>query len=362
MQRIKILVVDDSVVIRRMLRDVFASDPVLEVAGVAANGKIAMAMLDQVQPDLVTLDIEMPEMDGLATLDAIRKTRRTLPVIMFSTLTARGAAATIEAFSRGATDYVTKPADAKDFATAVEQVKNQLVPKVKALCGQKVASIRSTQFSLKPARSHSYVKPAVVEAIVIGTSTGGPNALGVVLPNIPAKIDVPILIVQHMPPLFTRFLADRLTSHSRIGVTEGVDGELLSSGHAWLAPGDHHMTVCKDGTRVRIATNQRAPENFCRPSVDVLFRSAADVYGPGLLAVVMTGMGQDGLAGCEHIRKNGGRIFVQDEATSVVWGMPGFIARAGLADKVLPLEQIGPEVARAAMDRHDTAELAGTGR
>jgi len=344
MDKVKILVVDDSVVIRRMLRDAFACDPALELAGVAANGRIALAMLDQVNPDVVTLDIEMPEMDGLQTLIEIRRRRRAMPVIMFSTLTARGAAATMDAFARGATDYVTKPADVASFAAALEQVRAQLVPRIKALCGTKCMRVGEIRPVAKLVTRQAPVSQ--VEALVIGTSTGGPNALATVLPCLPADFAIPVLIVQHMPPVFTHFLADRLSASSSIPVSEGKSGELVAPGQAWVAPGDYHMTVLRDGTRIRLTTTQAPPENSCRPSVDVLFRSAAAVYGAALLAVVMTGMGQDGLAGCEEVRRNGGRIIVQDESTSVVWGMPGFVAKAGLADRVLPVEQIGPEIVR----------------
>ena len=340
--------VDDSAVIRRMLRQSFSSDPLFEVAGVAANGKIALAMLQQVQPDVVTLDIEMPEMDGLETLTHLRNSHPRLPVIMFSTLTAHGAAATIEALGRGATDYVTKPADVGNFSCAVERIGQQLIPKMKALCSSRIwragivagSAIKKQSYFVSPAAQKS------LEIVVIGTSTGGPNALAEVLPQLPADFPVPVLIVQHMPPLFTRFLADRLNASSYIRVGEAVSGHEIMKGQAWLAPGDYHMSVFRDGTRMRIKTHQAPPENSCRPSVDVLFRSVAETYGAGAMAVVMTGMGQDGLAGCEHVRTNGGYVLAQDEASSVVWGMPGFVAKAGLADQVLPLRELGPEIVR----------------
>lgn len=347
MRKIRVLIVDDSVVIRRMLREVLSSDPNVEVAGVAANGAIALSMIDQVSPDLVTMDVEMPVMNGLEALSKIREAHRSLPVVMFSTLTIRGAEATIEALSRGASDYVTKPADAGSYAFAVEQIRSQLLAKIKALCRPPVFDVtRRTplQAVRRPAAMHA---GSPVRAVVIGASTGGPNALATLLPSLPENLPVPVLIVQHMPPLFTRFLADRLTAGSKLLVREASPGEEVATGHAWVAPGDFHMTVVRAGGSVQLKLNQGAPENSCRPSVDVLFRSAAEVYGAGLLGVVMTGMGQDGLVGCEHIKRNGGMVIVQDEATSVVWGMPGFVAKAGLADKVLPLHEIGPEVVRA---------------
>lgn len=347
MEKIRVLVVDDSVVIRSTLREVFAADPTFEVAGVAANGRIAVAMLDQVNPDLVTLDVEMPEMNGLDTLTAIRSRHPKLPVIMFSTLTARGAAETIEALSRGATDYVTKPVDAANFQQAVQQIREQLLPRAREL------SVRNGQSKTTIARpgAMSTRRPpkaafAPVEAVVIGASTGGPNALTKVFSSIPGDFPVPVLVVQHMPPVFTRFLAERLSACGGITVREAVSGIAVVGGEAWIAPGDHHLAMLHKGGRAYLVTQQDPPEHSCRPSVDVLFRSAAEIYGRGLLAVIMTGMGQDGLAGCERVRNNGGRVLVQDQATSVVWGMPGFVANAGLADEVLPIEQIGPEIMR----------------
>ena len=187
---------------------------------------------------------------------------------------------------------------------------------------------------------------ARVEAVVIGVSTGGPAALTTLLAAFPPDLSVPTLIVQHMPPMFTRLLAERLAVQTALRVREGEDGATVRTEDAWLAPGNQHMEVLREAAAVRLRLQQGPPENSCRPSVDVLFRSAAAVYGSGVLAVVLTGMGQDGLRGCEAIRAAGGQVIVQDEATSVVWGMPGAVARAGLADKILPLEQLGPEIVR----------------
>jgi two-component system chemotaxis response regulator CheB len=185
-----------------------------------------------------------------------------------------------------------------------------------------------------------------VEVVVIGASTGGPNALAEILPAFPPDWPVPLVIVQHMPPAFTARLAERLAEKSRLRVREAVAGELISAAQAWVAPGGHHLLLSRDGRKVRLALNQEPPVNSCRPAVDVLFGSAAEVYGPGVLAVVLTGMGQDGWRGCEGIRAAGGQILVQDEASSVVWSMPGAVARAGLADEVLPLDCLGPAILR----------------
>ncbi len=345
MNRIRVLVVDDSVVIRSLLRQILAGEPDMEAVGVAANGRIALAMLDQVSPEVVTLDIEMPEMNGLQTLAALRKVRPRLPVIMFSTLTERGAVATLEAFSLGASDYVTKPSNVRGLAGGAEAIRSQLLWKIRALCRRE--KLEPPPIAVRPRTASLHLSSGnKVVAVVIGTSTGGPNALSKVLPLLPDDFPVPVMVVQHMPPTFTRFLAERLNKECRIRVHEAKDGSIVQPGGAWIAPGDFHLTLERNGMAVRLRTNQAPPENSCRPSVDVLFRSAAQAYGSGLLGVVMTGMGQDGLRGSEVIRDAGGCVIAQDEASSVVWGMPGFVVNAGLAESVLPVGDIGLEIIR----------------
>lgn len=345
MPKIRVLVVDDAVVIRRMVADELAADPAIEVVGTAANGKIALTKLTQVNPDLVILDVEMPELDGLATLREIRKTHPKLPVIMFSALTERGAEATLDALALGATDYFAKPSGNCGPEASLRVIREELIPEIKALCGRTGAATTPAPL---PTTMPSPFAPrlGVVEVVAIGTSTGGPNALAEVLGGLPADFPVPVVIVQHMPPMFTRLLAERLSAHSRLTVEEGRMGGVLRRGHARLAPGDFHMSLAREGVQVRVQVHQGPPENSCRPAADVLFRSVAQVFGANSLAVVLTGMGQDGLRGCEAIRAAGGQVIVQDEATSVVWGMPGFVARAGLADRVLPLGLVGPEIVR----------------
>jgi two-component system chemotaxis response regulator CheB len=365
MRKIRVLIADDAVVVRRMLGDILASDPALEVAGAAANGRIALAKVPQVNPDVVILDVEMPEMDGLETLKVLRQTYPFLPVIMFSTLTQRGATATLDALSLGANDYVTKPANVGSAHQAIEQIRAELIPKIKMFC----AKAAGLEFALvaRPTRlatssSKTLATPArraaKVDIVAIGVSTGGPNALGELVPELPADFSVPVVIVQHMPPVFTKLLAERLEAKSHIKVDEGAPGQEVKAGHAFIAPGNYHMTVQREEGSVRIQTNQDPPENSCRPAVDVLFRSVAETYGVGALGVVMTGMGQDGLRGSERIREAGGQVFVQDEPTSVVWGMPGFVANAGLADKILPLQQLGSEIVRKVrLGRASTAQV-----
>lgn len=350
MKPIRILIVDDSAVIRHLISEVLSGDPALEVVDTAPNGKIALSRIPQVKPDLVTLDIEMPEMDGIETLREIRKVYPRLPVVMFSTLTERGASATIDSLLLGANDYCTKPSGAGSREVALQTVRDQLVPKIKALCSSGAATgpVLPSMVS-KPMGVSRFGKVYLpVEAVAIGISTGGPTALAELIPQIPKSCKVPIAIVQHMPPIFTKLLAERLAAISGRQVEEGVDGGVMEPGRVWIAPGGYHMIVKRDGGKVTVKMNLEPPENSCRPSVDVLFRSMAHVYGPRTLAIVMTGMGQDGLQGCEKVREASGQILAQNEETSVVWGMPGYVVRAGLADAVLSLGLIGSEIARRA--------------
>jgi two-component system chemotaxis response regulator CheB len=357
MRAARVLIVDDSTVIRRLLSDVLAGEASIEVVGTAPNGRIALQKITQLNPDLITLDIEMPEMDGLATIAEIRKTHPRLPVIMFSTLTQKGAAATLNALSLGASDYVTKPANVGNVTAAMAAVREQLIPKIKGLC--RLDDGPRPAVAVRPLKAQAVrtasIGPATTlrppEVIAIGVSTGGPNALTEVFKQLPGDLNVPILIVQHMPPVFTKYLAERLSAVSPIPVTEATGGERITPGRAWLAPGNFHMALTKTASGPVIQLHQGPPENSCRPAVDVLLRSVAEIYGPRALAVVLTGMGYDGLRGCRDIAAAGGRILVQDEATSVVWGMPGAVAGADLADAVLPLSEIAPQLVRLAQRR-----------
>jgi two-component system, chemotaxis family, protein-glutamate methylesterase/glutaminase len=302
----------------------------------------------------------MPGMSGLETLMAIRKVNAKLPVIMFSTLTERGAATTLDALSLGASDCVTKPQSSASVEQTRARIHSDLIPKVKELC-RRAQNIPLARTSLAEAKKpflpkHS-VSPARVDVLTIGTSTGGPNALAVLLPALAKEFPVPIVIVQHMPPLFTRLLAERLDKRCSLSIHEGAEGKVLLPGDVWIAPGDYHMKLAREGQTVRLTMNQQPPQNSCRPSVDVLFESVAELYGAHTLAVVLTGMGSDGVRGAQLIRSAGGQVLVQDEATSVVWGMPGQVAAAGLADNILPLDEIAPELERRV---HRQTTLAGT--
>jgi two-component system, chemotaxis family, protein-glutamate methylesterase/glutaminase len=381
MDKIRVLVVDDSVVVRRVLTTALSADVSIDVVGSAADGKIALAKISQLKPDLITLDIEMPVMNGLETLTEVRKLYPQLPVIMFSSATEAGAQITLDALARGANDYATKPSNTGSISASVQNIQQELIPKIKIFCQRSCpvtrssishssngnadakplatmsdstnransasssasvfASSESAKRAAKPAGS---LPAARVNAVVIGTSTGGPNALSQVIPRLPAQLTVPVFIVQHMPPLFTARLAQRLDQQSAIHVVEAAEGMVVLPGTAYLAPGGFHMKLVRNGIDVLIKLTQDAPECSCRPSVDVLFRSAAETYGANLLAVVLTGMGQDGMRGCELVCSAGGQVLAQDESTSVVWGMPGAVCRAGLTNEILPLDSIAVSI------------------
>jgi|SRR5271165_2704717 len=350
MPKIRVLIVDDAVVMRRLISTVLESDPELEVAGIAPNGKIALARIPQVNPDVITLDVEMPEMNGLETILEIRKIYPRLPVIMFSTMTRRGAVETVEALARGATDYVTKPANVGSVSEGMERLRIELIPKIKAyarpLACPAPAQLAHTLGARSAAPGGRHGNGTVpsgnfhCSVIAIGASTGGPNALHQVIPSLPASLAVPVLIVQHMPPVFTELLAQRLDQASQIRVHEARDGVQIERGHAYIAPGGKHLVVASENGCVRALLNEEPPENSCRPAVDVLFRSVAQVYGGGTLGVVLTGMGQDGLRGARWIHEAGGKLIAQDQNSSVVWGMPGALAEAGLADEIAPVGEI----------------------
>lgn len=358
MSRFRVLVVDDSVVVRRLVSEALSGDPRIEVVGTAANGKVALAKIDQVNPDLVTLDVEMPVMDGLETLTALRRDHPGLPVIMFSTLTDRGATATLDALERGASDYVTKPANVGSVNESKQAVRDQLVPKIVSLCTRRgigSSAVAATAPPVVAARTAPVVPAARREAgpapridvVAIGVSTGGPDALSAVLAALPGDLPVPVVVVQHMPPVFTKQFADRLDGRCALWVSEASHGDPVLPGRVLIAPGDHHLRFRRqvaDRSQVVATLDQGVPENYCRPAVDVMFRSVAETWGGNVLGLVMTGMGSDGAHGAVTLAEAGARTIVQDEATSVVWGMPGAVVAAGAADQVIPLHKIASEV------------------
>jgi two-component system chemotaxis response regulator CheB len=348
--RIRVLVVDDSVVIRRLVTQALSEDPAVEVVGSVSNGSLALARIAQTNPDVVTLDVEMPEMDGLEMLRRLGKENVRPRVVMFSTLTERGAAATLDALALGADDYVTKAANGGSLERSLISLREELIPKVKqffVLSQQHPAEPRQ-QPGPPPAAKPMYQRPfgARAKVLAIGVSTGGPTALGTIIPQVPHDFPLPIVIVQHMPPLFTRLLAERLQASTRLKVEEAVEGSIVTAGRVLIAPGDYHMRLRSNGKDMVIGLDQSPPENSCRPAVDVLFRSVGETFGGSAIGAILTGMGQDGLRGVQTLKATGAFVIAQDEASSVVWGMPGAVVMAGLADSVVPLDHVIPEVLR----------------
>ena len=353
--RIRVLVVDDSVVIRRLVTQALSEDEVFDVVGIAANGVIALQKIPQVKPDVVTLDIEMPEMDGLETLRHIKAEFPRIKVVMFSTLTERGGRHTLEALSLGADDYVTKAANVGSLDTSLGRLRGELSPKIKQFFSHAAAPATAPRPMAVPGprgiepptqRGERAAMTKRVDIVAIGVSTGGPNALADMMPKLPETIPCPIVITQHMPPMFTRLLAERLSARSAIEVREAQEGDVLRPGLALMAPGGFHLKLRRRGHQVVARLDEGPQENSCRPAVDVMFRSVREVYGAHALAVIMTGMGKDGLLGTEPMYQAGSPVIAQDRATSVVWGMPGYIVETGLADVVAPLDRIAGEIMR----------------
>lgn len=342
--KLRVLVVDDSVVMRRMLTRMLTEDPLFEVLGSARDGMDALAKLESLHPDVITLDVEMPHLDGMETLKVIHERHPDIKVIMLSSLTARGAAISIDALMHGASDYIAKPDGTVLTPNAYEDLSAELKLKIRELfdiVGQAPPASAPVRPIAPPSVKLARLAPQI---LVIGVSTGGPPALAQLIPMFPADFPLPIAIVQHMPPTFTRLLAERLDKLANIEVVEATHEMKLRPGLAVVAPGNYHMRLVRRLGSIQVALNQEEHENSCRPAVDVLFRSAAEIYGGAAIATILTGMGRDGLLGVQEMRKLGAPILAQDRATSVVWGMPGAVADAGLADAVLPLNQIVPEV------------------
>ena len=362
------MIVDDSAVIRGLLRRTLETDSEIQVVKTVPNGKLAVDAVKAQPIDVIVLDIEMPVMDGLEALPLIIKAAPETKVIMASTLTRRGAAISIEALQKGAADFVPKPTASRDL-DAANDFGRELISKVKALgaaarrrapgdvhrAGSPSKSAPATRGAVAQSSSSGKIyghapialrKPSSVppRILAIGSSTGGPQALQTVLAALKPIKSVPIVVTQHMPATFTTILAEHLSRSTQRNCKEAEHGEQLLPGHLYLAPGDFHMTLEGTGTSVKAVIDQKPPENFCRPAVDPLFRSVASVYGPASLAIVLTGMGQDGLLGGQSIVEAGGTVVAQDEATSVVWGMPGAVATNGVCSAVLPITGIPAHV------------------
>lgn len=341
---IRVMLCDDSSTMRRLIKTVFKSTPRLRVVHEAKNGAEAVDNVASTCPDIVIMDVEMPVMDGVEATREIRRRFPALPIIMFSSLTSRGAEASLDALSAGANDVVVKPTASGHIDQALALLERELVGKVVALADSGIARKRSKQVTPPPAVTLETTKPGTVHAVAIGVSTGGPDALARLLKAVTRVLPVPILITQHMPPIFTKRLADRLDSQTIHSVSEAVDDALVLPGSVFIAPGNFHMTVRKVDETPRICLNQDEPENSCRPAVDPLFRSIATCYGQNSLGVVLTGMGRDGTRGAGAIKSSGGRVVVQDQNSSVVWGMPERVIQAGDADAILSIENIAVEL------------------
>ncbi len=366
---LKVLVVDDTIVYRKAVSDIIAELPGVELAGVAHNGKIALSKIAALKPDVLTLDIEMPEMNGLEVLAYLQKHHPQIGTIMLSTLTAEGSTMTMKALELGAFDFILKPQSATQ-AESKREIKNALGPMLKAYAHTKLTSRRFTEKSgpgtsafrrgyaqrpqpLSSFSSKSGTKPAVrrgkSEIVAIGISTGGPNALNSMLPKLPGDLGVPVLIVQHMPPVFTKSLAASLDKKCSLKVKEAENGENILANTVYIAPGGKQMKLVADtnGRHRRIKITDDPPENSCKPSVDYLFRSVGDYYVGRTTAVIMTGMGSDGTKGLGLLKEKAAYTIGQDEQTCIVYGMPKAPAEQGYLDIILPLEKIADEITKS---------------
>ncbi len=344
MPSIRVLIVDDSSVVRRILKTVLLSDPDFNLVGAGCDGKEGIELALKLKPDLVILDVDMPIMNGLEVLAELKQQNPELPIIMFSSLVQKGSLITLDAISLGADDYYCKPSTSSPEET-IELLKKDLLPRMKAVFKKNQSSSGVYDLPQAVKKIHKQVVKSVTPKILaIGISAGGPEALKVLLMALPSPLPVPAIITQHMPAGFTKSLADHLNSQTRHAVTEAVDGDTLVNGKFLLAPGDYHMVIEPSLAGNKVRLNQGPAENYCRPAVDPMLRSVAKVYGSSALTVIMTGMGQDGLEGCKVIHKAGGKILVQDKTSSVVWGMPGSVYKEGLADEALSIQDLSTEI------------------
>ncbi len=365
---IRVRVVDDAAVVRSLLTRWIDAEPDMKIVASLRTGREAIAHIEGDETDVVLLDVDMPELDGISALPLLLQKQRDLVVIMVSTLTRRSAEISLRALDLGAADYVPKPEAARSSGESSFSFRRELIEKVRTLgrhrwsrrhfaqerparSSPRSEPLPGPQATVAPEETHGFpLRPFALtppRALLIGSSTGGPQALTCLIEKLPAAIDrAPVLITQHMPPTFTTVLAEHLSRAGGRGAHEAEHGEPVLAGGIYVAPGGRHMRVVRGGDGVRIEIGDDAPINFCKPSVDALFSSAADVWGASSLAVVLTGMGSDGSHGAAAIAAAGGSVIAQDEATSVVWGMPRAVAQAGLCSAVLPLDQIAPKVIR----------------
>ncbi len=349
----RILIVDDSLIFRKALEESLSGEPDMAVIGSVRNGLKALEFIRSRRPDLVTLDVEMPDMGGLETLDAIQAVNHETPdeppigVVMVSAHTRKGADITIQALEAGAFDFITKPRT--DSQTESRQIlRRQLLVKIRYFAGKRFSLARPARPVPAPPTAAPAAQPGTVDAVVIGVSTGGPKALATLLPALCSGLQVPVFVVQHMPAGFTRSLATSLNTKVPYTVVEAVNHGAVESRHVYIAPGDQHMLIRSRKEGAVTVINRQPPENGSRPSADVLFRAAATVFGPHLVALILTGMGCDGTAGAAAVKRAGGHVIAQDEATAVVWGMPGSAVAMGRVDQVLPLHRIPETIIRIA--------------
>ena len=363
---VRVLLCDDSAVVRRIIKTALKTIPDLSIVGEAPNGKEAQSLARSTSPDVIVMDVEMPVMDGIDAVRQLRASGINTPVIMFSSLTSRGAEATMDAIEAGANDFATKPANVGHVQNALKHVRDELVTairrwtqKVAPAAPRRAAPVRqqpqaekkpqvAPQRQAMPVKAQSPLRNiGQISAIGIGISTGGPQALSSLFKEIPKELSVPVFIVQHMPPVFTGLLAERLAKIKGHRVREATDGESIVPGDVIIAPGDFHMTICHRNSVLTTKLNQGPLVNSCRPAVDPLFASLAKEFGRKCLGIVMTGMGKDGLAGAKALKNAGSKVIVQDEESSVIWGMPGVVYEQGLADRVLSIRNLAKAVTEA---------------
>jgi two-component system chemotaxis response regulator CheB len=346
-QKIKVLVVDDSAFMRKVISDILSSDSNIEVVGTARNGKDGIEKAMLLKPHVITLDVEMPVLDGITALEEIFKLKPAPKVIMLSSLTNNGGEATLKALEAGAFDFVLKPTSSI-VRFNIDDIKADLIKKIKSAVTSNLSSFN--EHNTAPIRVKTEPKQSIQThgdlkyIVALGTSTGGPKALQEVIPYLPANIPAAVLIVQHMPPGFTKSLAVRLDGLSEINVKEAEDGDVLSPGWAYIAPGDYHISVSKVSREFIIRLNQEMPMSGHRPSVNYMMNSVADCGHKNLIAVMMTGMGSDGSIGLAKIKANGGKTIAQNEETCVVYGMPKSAVATGAIDKIVPLNDIAKEI------------------
>ena len=342
--KVKVLVVDDSFLMRRIISDIVNSDPHLEVVGKAKDGAEALEKLASLNPDVVTLDINLPVKNGLEVLEDIIKTKPT-KVIMLSAYSRAGASATIRALELGAVDFIAKPSG--EISLGLEKLKDEIISKIKLAANfsldKYMAVISSTGAAAQVAQEKI---TGAKRLVIIGASTGGPKAILTIMKSIPGDIRAAFLIVQHMPKGFTLSFAERIAWETGIRTKEAEEGDMVNYGRVFVAPAGSHLVFVKNNGRVKIKLTQDPLVNFVRPSIDVSMSSAVDIFGDQIIGVILSGMGKDGLEGARKIKEAGGKIFVQDEESSVVWGMPGSVSKAGLTDGVLPLGQIADVLIR----------------